>query len=127
MPLRRPNHGRGNEGAVYKLITCSLYDGRMEREPIDQTPRARRQSARLQGKLRGPTGQSAPVLVANISYERCQIWSDRDLTCGETITLSLPGRGDIDGQVRWTADVSAGINFLTGASAVDDRLTRIGV
>lgn len=99
----------------------------MDREPIDWKPRSQRQHASLHGELRWPDGQAAPVLVANISYQGCQVWCDRDLACGEAMTLSLPGRGTIDAQVRWTADGSAGMKFLTGASSVDERRARIGV
>ena len=67
------------------------------------------------------------MLVTNISYQGCLMWSDHPITYGESLTLSLPGYGRIEAQVRWEAQGSAGVRFLTGSSAVDDRRARIGV
>jgi hypothetical protein len=67
------------------------------------------------------------VLVSNISYQGCHLWSDHEFENGETLALTLPNYGDIDGQVRWVSGGSAGVRFLTGSSAKDDRRARIGV
>ena len=100
----------------------------MEREPIDWLPRAAtRRRVSLTGLLRWPNGRSSPVLVSNLSYHGCQFWCDRELIYGETVRLALPGYGDIDVQVRWVLDGAAGVKFLAGNSAVDDRRARIGV
>ena len=99
----------------------------MEREPIDWLPRAARRRVSLTGMARWGDGSSSKVLLSNLSYQGCHLWSERQLTYGETVTLMLPGYGSMDAQVRWVAGDSAGVRFLTGSSAVDDRRARIGV
>ena len=99
----------------------------MEREPIDWLPRAARRRVSLTGMARWEDGSSAKVLLSNISYQGCHLWSEHQLTCGETMTLMLPRYGNMDAQIRWVVGDSAGVRFLTGASAADDRRARIGV
>lgn len=99
----------------------------MEREPIDWSPRPDRRRVGLTGVGHWPDGSSAPVAVCNISYQGCQLWSDHPIVYGESLTLCLPGYGTIEGQVRWTEGGAAGVRFLTGSSARDDRRARIGV
>ena len=98
----------------------------MDRETIDWLPRAVRQRVNLWGSAHWEDGTAARVLVSNISYEGCHLWSDHEFCMGETLHLILPNYGKINGQVRWIADGNAGIRFLIG-SAVDDRRARIGV
>lgn len=98
----------------------------MKREPADWVPRAGRRRASLTGVGRWDDGSSARILVSNISYEGCQIWSDHDFSCGETLELALAGHSNIKAQVRWTMNGRAGARFLTGNLA-DDRRARIGV
>jgi hypothetical protein len=99
----------------------------MEREPIDWLPRAMRRRVSLTGVARWEDASTAGVLVSNISYEGCHLWSDHELELGETVRLMLPGYGRIDAQVRWTDGGSAGVRFLVGTSAADERRARIGV
>lgn len=99
----------------------------MEREQIDWLPRAVRRRANLTGMARWDDGSSATILVSNISYEGCHLWSDHEFVSGETVRLVLPRHGTIDAQVRWVSAGNAGVRFLTGGSAVDDRRARIGV
>jgi hypothetical protein len=110
-------------------VKQSLYSGdaNVEREPRDWSPRAGRKKVGLSGVGVWADGSSAAVLVSNISYQGCQLWSDHPIVYGESLTLTLPGYGTIDAQIRWEVDGCAGVRFLTGSSAVDDRRARIGV
>ena len=99
----------------------------MEREPIDWSPRPSRRRVGLTGVGYWPDGSSAPVAVCNISYQGCQLWSDHPIVQGERLTLSIPSHGTIEAQIRWTEGGAAGVRFLTGSSARDDRRARIGV
>ena len=98
----------------------------MEREPVDWLPRAVRRRTNLVGNMSWPDGTTARALVSNISYEGCQVWSDHELYQGETFSLALPGYGNIEAQIRWAAEGTAGVRFLLGAAA-DERRARIGV
>lgn len=99
----------------------------MQRQPIDWSPRRPRRPTSLTGRVRWPDGTSATVLITDISYDGCHVWCDRDFTCGETVSLTVPTRGNIEAQVRWAQDGEAGLRLLTGGSAADDRRARIGV
>lgn len=100
----------------------------MKREPVDWLARkSGRTGVSLVGIGRWPDGSTAPVLVSQLSYDGCRLWSDHDLGRGETFALTLPGRGNIDAQIRWVVNGCAGAKFLTGSSSVDDRRARIGV
>lgn len=98
----------------------------MKRDSADWLPRAVRKQVSLHGLGQWEDGSRAPVLVANISYEGCEIWSDHELCTGETLKLALAGQGEIDAQVRWVLDGRAGARFLIG-NCSDARRARIGV
>lgn len=99
----------------------------MEREPSDWHVRKSRQRLSLTGTGLWSDGTSATVLVSEMSYDGCQIWSDHDLTVGETIALTLRGKGTIEAQIRWADGSKAGLRFLIGQSAVDARRARLGI
>jgi hypothetical protein len=99
----------------------------MQREGIDWVRRGPRKPARLTASAQWADGKKAPVLVTNLSYLGCRIFTDRDLAKGETLHLTLPGLGEVHAQVRWIRDASAGVKFLTGDSARDLRRARLGV
>ena len=99
----------------------------MEREPIDWIARTVRRRVSLKGLGRWQDGSSTTVLVSNISYQGCHLWSDHEFVSGETVSLIIPGHGRIEAQVRWVDGGSAGARFLTGDSAVDDRRARLGI
>ena len=99
----------------------------MDREPSDWTGRQERRPTAHHATICLADGREARALVTNLSYNGCQLVTEVELSVGETLVLILPGRGSIDAQVRWTADDRAGIRFLTGDSASEQRRARIGV
>ncbi len=99
----------------------------MKRGFEDYSARGPRHRAELMAACRWADRSSAAVLVANVSYQGCEIRSNRAFEQGEAIWLALPGRGKIKAQVRWVRERSAGVKFLTGESAKDERRARLGV
>ena len=112
---------------VIWMSLLSLAFGLMKRGFEDYSARGPRHRAELMAACRWADGSSAAVLVANVSYQGCEIRSNRAFEQGETIWLALPGRGKIKAQVRWVRERSAGVKFLTGESAKDERRARLGV
>jgi hypothetical protein len=99
----------------------------MEREPIDWSDRQARRTARLQAIGVWADGSSSTVLVSNLSYDGCEMQSNRGFEQGEVVRLALPGRGRIQAQIRWVKDNRAGAKFLTGDSVRDQRRARLGI
>jgi PilZ domain-containing protein len=99
----------------------------VSRQPADWHIRSHRQRVSLTAIGTWSDGTTARVLVSNMSYRGCHIWTDHELAPGETLKLALPDKGVIEGQIRWADASRAGVRFLTGDSAVDDRRARLGV
>ena len=100
----------------------------MEREPIDWKARqGARNGVSFRGSVKAPGGREVAALITNISYSGCQLLAETSLVVGETVRLSILGRGSMEAQVRWTAGDRAGLEFLLGASQVEERRARIGV
>jgi len=98
----------------------------MDRKSVEWSGRETRRPVALAAHAHWPDGSSAQVTVSNLSYDGCQLTSLRAFVNGETIALSLPGRGVIHAQIRWVRNRKAGVRFLTGDSR-DTRRARIGV
>lgn len=99
----------------------------MDRDSSDWLPRGRRQSARLTARALMPDGTKHTVVVTEMSYEGCKLSSNRPFMKGQSVVLSVPGRGDIVAQIRWIKDGCAGAKFVTGESAKDSRRARLGI
>ncbi len=99
----------------------------MDRDSTDWIARGRRQAARLTARALMPDGTKHTVVLTEMSYEGCKLSSNRPFVKGQTVVLSVPGRGEIVAQIRWIRDGWAGAKFLTGESAKDARRARLGV
>jgi hypothetical protein len=99
----------------------------MERQQQDWLRRAARRTANLPGTAERPDGSKVRVLVSNISYQGCHVWSECRFATGEAVASRVAKMGLIQGHVRWVNGDSAGIKFVTGDSAIDERRVRIGV
>ena len=99
----------------------------MDRDSNDWLPRVRRQPARLTARALMPDGTKYTVVVTDLSYEGCKISSNRPFSKGQTVTLSVPGRGEIVAHIRWIKDGWAGAKFVTGDCAKDARRARLGI
>ena len=100
----------------------------MQREPIDWKARAsQRRGVSHKARVKAADGGEFQALVTNLSYDGCHLLSEGRLDVGESLVVSLAGRGSLPAQVRWIAGDCAGLQFLLGDSSVDDRRARIGV
>jgi hypothetical protein len=99
----------------------------MEREQQDWRKRAPRRKVSLSGVAYCDDGSQHRMVVTNMGYDGCHIIAERCLSVGETLKLSIPGMGIVAVQVRWAADEQAGVRFLVGTTAVEDRRARLGI
>jgi hypothetical protein len=100
----------------------------MEREAVDFKLRGSvRRGVSHRATVKVADGTEFLVLVTNLSYTGCQLLAETSFEVGETLILTVPGRGSMSAQVRWTAGDAAGLRFLLGDSAAEDRRVRIGV
>ena len=67
------------------------------------------------------------VHMTDLSYDGCKLLTEDNLDIGETLILVMPRMQHMQVQVRWIKDQAAGLRFLQGASAVENRRARIGV
>jgi hypothetical protein len=98
----------------------------MEREQQDWLSRAARRNVSLTGSARRADGSNLRLLVSNLSYEGCTVFSEKRLLMGEVVKVTVPGLGMLDAQVRWTAEDKAGLSFLLGKSVQEERRARLG-
>jgi hypothetical protein len=98
----------------------------VERDHTDWLPREGRRRVKLVGSGQWPDGTAGRVLVSNVSYTGCHVWTDHDLVQGEIVDLDIPGTGKIQGQLRWVRGSEAGVRFVTGDSVLDSRRARLG-
>jgi hypothetical protein len=66
----------------------------------------------IAGIARRSDGGQVGVQVLNISYEGCQMETEKFLLVGEQIKLCLPGLGEIPAEVRWATRDRAGARFV---------------
>lgn len=99
----------------------------MKREVVDWNLRTGRRTVSHMATVRTGDRRTVRALVTNLSFEGCQLFVAGALYVGEKVTVEIPGRGAIDGQVRWYADDRAGVRFLLGDSVGEARRLRIGV
>ena len=81
----------------------------------------------LKGMGRWPDHTSATVLITDMSYDGCHIWTDHELSHGETVVFTIPTKGNIEGQMRWVRGGRAGVKFLDSGRVVDERRARLGI
>jgi PilZ domain len=86
-----------------------------------------RKAMSLTGVAYRSDGAWVRVHMTNLSYDGCHILTEEILDLGEALTIVMPRMRQIKAQVRWVKDGEAGVRFLNGANALDDRRARIGV
>ena len=99
----------------------------MIRSAKDWVWRANRRRTSLAATMMRADGSTMRVLVSNLSYEGCHLWSEAELEKGELLELCVAGMSLIRAQVRWVAGDGVGLKFITGDSVVDERRARLGV
>ena len=81
----------------------------------------------MRGTAQTSEGIRFGVLISNLSYQGCHLLAEHQLSAGEVIEIVIPGTGTMTAQVRWASEDQAGVRFLVGATAAEDRRARIGV
>lgn len=85
-----------------------------EPEPGENNPADRRRHRRqvsMEGFVVRPGGVSRPIEVIDLNYGGCGIRTPVELELGESVTISILGRGSISAEVRWYHDGKAGLVF----------------
>ena len=103
------------EGAR-RLALAGPFDGLEEcmqthRRPNSWTERSERREVNLASFASRSDGTRIRVRLLNISYEGCQLATEKPLVVGERIKLGLTGLGEILAEVRWTSKYRAGARF----------------
>jgi hypothetical protein len=88
-------------------------------EPAGLPERARRRPVEFRAHLVLPGGAVLDVLVHDLSYDGCQIEAPAPLFEGDSVQLSVQGRGVIEATVRWFKDGRAGLRFADEEPAKD--------
>jgi PilZ domain-containing protein len=78
----------------------------------------------LEGYAVRPDGSTIDIRLLDLTYEGCGIETPVELRPGETVKLSVIGRGLIDAEVRWFKDGKAGLNFASDKSATKTKVPR---
>ena len=93
--------------------------------PAAHSQRDPRRAADLPARLMRGTGTVIPVTICDLSYNGCGIRSTEALICGETMPLSVEGRGTILVKVRWCDGLFAGLEFEPDAKLAKDEPERV--
>ncbi len=94
-------------------------------QPDTELPRrAARRPVTLGGYVTRADGATIDIKLLDLTYEGCGIETPVELKPGESIKLSVIGRGLIDSEVRWYKDGRAGLNFASDNSAAKGEVPR---
>lgn len=99
----------------------------IERQASQWKARQDRKPASTTGIAYRPDGSWMRVHMTNLSYDGCHLLTEDRLDIGETLELVMPRMRHLSVQVRWVTENEAGVRFIQGGSAADDRRARIGV
>jgi hypothetical protein len=91
----------------------------------EQPRRSARRPVSLQGHALRADGASIEIALLDLNYDGCAISTPVELEPGETLRLSIIGRGLIDAEVRWCKDGKAGLRFGSGETLPKDEAQRV--
>jgi hypothetical protein len=83
-----------------------------------------RRPVNMRGYLIREGGISHAIEVTDLNYGGCGIQSSIELRPGESVKLSVLGRGTIPAQVRWFNDGQAGLDFDSAVQAGRKQIPR---
>ena len=81
------------------------------------TGRKDRNKVALDAVVHRLDGSHAPVKLTNMSDEGCRIECSDHLQIGERLAIAIPRLGQLNAQVRWALQGSAGARFLDDSDA----------
>jgi hypothetical protein len=79
-----------------------------------ESRRAPREAVDCQSQIWGSTLAPSPALLVNISPHGCMVRSDQIVPIGESLTVDVPGVGNLRGVVMWSLGARIGIEFEIG-------------
>lgn len=86
--------------------------GGPEPQPQPQR-RGPRRPVILDGRAIRTDGETIDISLLDLTYEGCGVSTPVELEIGETLRLSVIGRGLVDAEVRWCKDGKAGLRFAS--------------
>jgi hypothetical protein len=86
-------------------------------EAAHEPERRERRPVAMLGFLALEDGTTAEASLLDLSYEGCGIATMLPLAAGQPVTLSVPGRGAIEADVRWSSGGKAGLVFRSDLAA----------
>ena len=86
--------------------------------------RGPRRAVGLDAHLHRGTGVIVPVTIRDLSYSGCKVATAEAFAEGETMALSVPGRGRINVTVRWSEGREAGLEFEPEPASRDAEVKR---
>ena len=111
-PLRPINCSSGvirESGGTWGYPMSTPEIEQTSHNPPDRRRERRRVS--LRGYIIQDGGISQPIELIDLNYGGCGISTPKELRPGETIKLTVLGRGSIPAEVRWFNDGRAGLDF----------------
>ena len=96
-----------------------------EMPAVTHASRDPRRAVGLPASLTRGTGTVVPVTIRDLSYNGCGILSAEPLAPGETMPLTVDGRGTIRVRVRWCEGDAAGLEFEADAELTPDESDRV--
>lgn len=67
----------------------------------------------LDGRAIRADGETIDISLLDLTYEGCGVSTPVEFEIGESVRLSVIGRGLIDAEVRWCKDGKAGLRFAS--------------
>lgn len=92
----------------------------------DAIERGERRPVAMRGFVALSDGQTAEILVLDLSYEGCGIETPVELLPGQSITLAVLNRGAIQAEVKWYRQGKAGLVFESETEAQVNHRERKG-
>lgn len=99
----------------------------MIERPISEWVKRSRKPASATGVAYRSDGSWMRVHMTNLSYDGCHLLTEEAFDIGEMLSLVMPGMQRIEVQVRWVKENQAGVRFLHGGNAADERRARLGL
>lgn len=100
---------RGDGDERIGSVPSNLREATHEVQQV--APRELRKAVRLPGHAIGSDGTSLPITLLDLSHDGCKIATPVALKPGTSLKLSVLPIGDLNAEVRWSTERTAGLSF----------------
>lgn len=104
-----------------------MWRVQLQERPHHRIKRSERYSVSLAAVATRTDGSTIRVHLRNMSYEGCQMETQRALLVGERIKLNLSGLGEVSAEVRWATKDQAGVRFELDRPLLAEKPRPIGM